>query len=64
MTRTPLAETPAARSLVLERRAVPASDDGEKRRLRACIAFLSSFDNVPVSLFPRAAATEMLPIRM
>jgi putative spermidine/putrescine transport system permease protein len=28
------------------------------------IAFMSSFDNVPVSLFLRDAATDMLPIRM
>ncbi|MFN5410590.1 ABC transporter permease [Bradyrhizobium sp.] len=30
----------------------------------AFIAFMSSFDNVPVSLFLRDAATDMLPIRM
>ena len=28
------------------------------------IAFMASFDNVPVSLFLRDAATDMLPIRM
>jgi putative spermidine/putrescine transport system permease protein len=28
------------------------------------IAFMSSFDNVPVSLFLRDARTDMLPIRM
>src|SRR4030095_2946183 len=28
------------------------------------ICFMSSFDNVPVSLFLRDAATDMLPIRM
>jgi putative spermidine/putrescine transport system permease protein len=28
------------------------------------IAFMTSFDNVPVSLFLRDAATDMLPIRM
>ncbi len=30
----------------------------------AFIAFMSSFDNVPVSLFLRDARTDMLPIRM
>jgi putative spermidine/putrescine transport system permease protein len=30
----------------------------------AFIAFMSSFDNVPVSLFLRDASTDMLPIRM
>jgi putative spermidine/putrescine transport system permease protein len=30
----------------------------------AFIAFMSSFDNIPVSLFLRDAATDMLPIRM
>jgi len=30
----------------------------------AFLAFMSSFDNIPVSLFLRSASTEMLPIRM
>jgi putative spermidine/putrescine transport system permease protein len=30
----------------------------------AFITFMSSFDNVPVSLFLRDASTDMLPIRM
>ena len=30
----------------------------------AFIAFMSSFDNVPVSLFLRDARTDMLPIRI
>ena len=30
----------------------------------AFLAFMSSFDNVPVSLFLRDARTDMLPIRM
>jgi putative spermidine/putrescine transport system permease protein len=30
----------------------------------ASSAFMSSFDNVPVSLFLRDARTDMLPIRM
>ena len=30
----------------------------------AFLAFMSSFDNIPVSLFLRNASTEMLPIRM
>jgi putative spermidine/putrescine transport system permease protein len=30
----------------------------------AFLAFMSSFDNIPVSLFLRNAGTDMLPIRM
>jgi len=30
----------------------------------AFLAFMSSFDNIPVSLLLRNASTEMLPIRM
>lgn len=37
---------------------------GSAMLVGAFLAFMSSFDNIPVSLFLRSASTDMLPIRM